>query len=296
MNHVDRILLVDGDNLLVRAVMATEGSGMSFGDIETGPLMIFINTLSRYIRYIEPTRAVVCWDHGPCEWRVKLYPGYKANRPEHTEEESGRRGNARKLAREFLSLAGIHHTNRVGWEADDLIAAYWRRHHGVGKKWILSNDKDLLQLVDYSTTQVRVSSADTPTDVWTVNEVVEKYGCPPQDLSKVMALIGDASDGIPGVHGIGPKTAVKLLRKANWNLGAIEDPRVAERAAEVAVWHRLIDLRGIPTDIDGPILTAVPKFAPIKPGMSGYAELLQFLDSFAMQTVRRRLHEGRLWG
>ena len=295
MAEADRILLVDGDNILVRAVIATEGSAMSSGDIETGPLVIFINTLSRYIREIKPTRVVVCWDHGPCHWRVKLHPGYKANRPEHTDEEGGRRANARKLAREFLSAAGIHHVRRPGWEADDLIGAYWRRHRRDAYKFILSNDKDLLQLVDEITHQIRVSSADTPTDIWDRLRVFGKYGCTQDELPKAMALIGDVSDGIPGVRGIGPKKAVGILQQANWDLARIKDPRVAEKAAEVAVWHRLINLRDEPEGEPLP-LPPIPHFTPLKPGMSGYGELVQFLDSFAILSVQRRLHEGRLWG
>jgi 5'-3' exonuclease len=295
VSEPDRILLVDGDNLLVRAVIATEGSAMSSGDIETGPTMIFINTLSRYIREVRPTRVVVCWDHGPCHWRVKLHPGYKANRAEPTEEHASRRGNARKLTRQFLSVAGIHHVRRPGWEADDLIGAYWRRHRDDAYKFILSNDKDLLQLVDRITVQIRLSSADTPTDIWDGLRVFGKYGCSRDELPKAMALIGDDSDGIPGVHGIGPKRAVALLQRANWDLARIKDPRVQEKASEVAVWHRLINLREEPEGEALP-LPAIPRFVPIKAGMSGYSELVRFLDSFAMLSVQRRLHEGRLWG
>lgn len=292
----ERVLLVDGDNILIRAVMATEGSGMSSGDVETGPLLIFINTLSRYIRELKPTRVVVCWDHGPCHWRVKLHPEYKANRAEGSEEHQSRRGNARQLARQFLSVAGIHHTRRPGWEADDLIAGYWRRYWNEDADIdILSSDKDLLQLVGSRVRQIRISSADTPTDIWGVAEVIKKYDCAPDRLSKVMALIGDSSDGIPGVHGIGPKTAVKLLRKAGWGLGSIDDPRVQEKAAEVAIWHRLIELRK-PPEGETLALPSIPHFAPTKAGMPGYGELVQFLDSFAMLSVQRRLHEGRLWG
>jgi 5'-3' exonuclease len=298
MSEPDQVLLVDGDNILVRAVMATEGSGMSSADgIETGPLLIFINTLSRYVRDVKPTRMVVCWDHGPCHWRIKLHPGYKANRAEHTEEHSSRRGNARALARRFLSLAGVHHADRPGWEADDLIGAYWRKHKWGAMKWILSSDKDLLQLLDVTTRQIRVSSADTPTDFWDPVRVHQKYGCVPGDLSKAMALIGDVSDGIPGVHGIGPKTAVKLLEQADWDLARIEDPRVVEKAAEVAIWHKLIDLRMESQESHQPlVLPQAPYFRPTKPGMSGYDDLVQFLESFAMSSVLTRLHESSLWG
>lgn len=288
----ERILLVDGDNLLVRAVMATQGKPMTAGEVETGPLIVFVNTLSRYVRQIQPTHMVVCWDHGPCHWRVALHPGYKANRAEPTEEDSTRRGSARRLAREFLSLAGIHHTDRRGWEADDLIAAYWRRHPEQ-LKIILSNDKDLLQLVDQTTSQVRVSSADTPTDIWNYLKVFGKYGCTRHELSMAMALIGDSSDGIPGVHGIGPKKAVAVLQSANWEWDRVKDARVAEALPEVRTWHRLIDLRSAP---EGELVVPdVPAFRPTSVVTAGYEELVRFLETYGIHSLLKRLQQGSLW-
>lgn len=288
----ERVLLVDGDNLLVRAVMATQGKPMTAGEVETGPLVVFVNTLSRYVREIQPTRMVVCWDHGPCHWRLALHPGYKANRPEHTEEDTTRRGSARKLAREFLSLAGIHHTDRLGYEADDLIAAYWHRHPKE-TKFILSSDKDLLQLVDEHTKQIRVSSADTPTDVWDVSRVFEKYGTCREGLTMAMALIGDVSDGIPGVHGIGPKTAVKLLDKAGWDFASIQDPRVAKDLENVWTWYQLVDLCVLTEN--RPVVPDVPLFRPTSVVTAGYEDIVRFLETYGINSILKRLQQGSLW-
>lgn len=290
MTEHDRVLLVDGDNLLVRAIKAIEGgSGMSSEGTNTGPTMIFINTLSRYIRDVKPTRVAVCWDT-TCHWRRTLWPQYKAQRP-----GGERNPDAYRLTKMFLSLAGIHHVSRAGWEADDLVAGYWRKHR-FDEKWILSSDKDLLQLVDSRTKQIRISSSDTPTDIWDVERVEEKYGCQPRHLSAVMALIGDTADGIPGVRGIGPKTAVKLIIGTGLKAEYLPDERIAGSLSELRTWQALIDLRHPAEQAhEKLLLPLVPYFRPTGPRTAGYADMMVFLTEYNMMSIVRRLQEGRLW-
>jgi 5'-3' exonuclease len=262
---------------------------MSAGGFDTGPMMIFINTLSRYVREVKPDRIAVCWDT-TCHWRRALWPQYKAQRP-----GGERNPDAYRLTKMFLSLAGIHHIARPGWEADDLIAAYWRNHR-FDRKWILSSDKDLLQLVDAMTSQIRVSSADTPTDVWDVAQVEERYGVPPRDLSAVMALIGDTADGIPGVRGIGPKTAMNFIDDTGPITTYRQSPKLSESLSELRTWRALIDLRDPPEHAHEKLrLPLVPYFRPTGPRTAGYADMMVFLTEYNMMTVARRLQEGRLW-
>jgi DNA polymerase-1 len=295
----DKVLLVDGDNILVRAVKAVEygRSNMSAADgTPTGPLLIFINSLSRYVREVQPDRLVVCWDHGPCEWRRKLYPEYKAARPKTGEEYEalGLRTLSRLQAREFLAYAGLHQTDRKGLEADDLIGAYWRQHRIADNVMILSNDKDFMQLLDFDTRQIRVSSADTPTDVWDYSRVRDHFGCSPRDMPRVMALMGDASDGVPGVRGIGPKTAVKLLKEADWELELIMNPRVREELSQVRVWLKLVDLRTPPEGVDTEVRPA-PAFRPTMAGDVMYDHLTGFLEQLEMRSILNWVRQGSLW-
>jgi DNA polymerase-1 len=299
-------MLVDGDNILVRAVKAVEygRSHMTAADgTETGPLLIFINSLSRYVSEARPDRLIVCWDSGPCHWRRALFPAYKASRSygAYGDEDEGAdlKTVSRRLAREYLSWAGIQQTARPGWEADDLIGAYWRRHHQdrYDRVTILSNDKDFMQLLDAPTRQVRVSSADTPTDVWDADRVAAERDCLPEQLPSIMALTGDASDGVPGVRGIGPKTAVKLLKQADWDLDLIDNPKVALERSEVRTYRRLVDLRTPPVDHNGVELAVAPvsPFRPTLPGDVMYVHLTGFLERLGMNSVVERVQQLTLW-
>jgi 5'-3' exonuclease len=304
----ENVMLVDGDNILVRAVKAVEygRSNMTAADgTPTGPLLIFINSLSRYVSEARPDRLMVCWDSGPCLWRRSLYPQYKASRSylgdvvDPVGQEPDLKTVSRALARQYLSWAGIPNTARPGWEADDLIGAYWRRHHQDG--WdhvtILSNDKDFMQLLDAPTRQIRVSSADTPTDVWDAVRVVAERGCTPEQIPSVMALTGDTSDGIPGVPQIGPKTAVKLLKKAGWDLDQIDNDRVAVMRESVRTFRRLVDLRTPPVDQNGISLEVAPvtPFRPTVPGDVMYVHLTEFLERLGMNSVVERIQQDTLW-
>jgi 5'-3' exonuclease len=304
----EKVLLVDGDNILIRAVKAVEygRSSMTAADgTPTGPLLIFINSLSRYVSEVKPDRMVICWDHGPCLWRRALYSGYKASRSyvadvvDPVGQEPELKTISRALAREYCTFAGLSHVDRAGWEADDLIGAYWRLHNQAlwDRVTILSNDKDFMQLLDAPTRQVRVSSADTPTDVWDEFRVVTERGCTPEQIPSVMALTGDTSDGVPGVRGIGPKTAVKLLKQAGWDLDLIDSPRVAQERSAVRTYRRLVDLRTPPVDHNGFSLDVAPvsPFRPTLPGDVMYVHLTAFLERLGMNSVVERIQQATLW-
>jgi DNA polymerase-1 len=288
-------LLIDGNNILIRAVEATRRTSMHSDDgTDTSGLVVFINTISRYIREVKPFRVMVLWDSGP-DWRKQIYPAYKANRPQVTDEY---RSVTRRLVRQFLSLARVPWTYLPGYEADDLIAAHWR--HAYAPVVILSSDKDLLQLVGetpngYECTQIRVSSANTPTDRWDEAKVIEHYGCTPAQRPLVMSLTGDATDGIPGVKGIGDVYALKHLTAADWDLDSVEHQAIAEARdkGEIAVYRQLVDLRDAPYEI---IPTGPGPFMPVTPGTdAAWQALWKFLNELQLRDIQRRLMAGELW-
>jgi 5'-3' exonuclease len=288
-------MLVDGNNLLIRGLRATERSGMATSDgIPTGALLVFVNSLAHHIQAERPHAVVVCWDGGRSRYRTEVYPQYKEARParEGRDDPEGHFG----LAKRFLSLANIHHVERDGYEADDLIAAYWKRTSSRDNVVILSSDHDLLQLVGYRTVQVKVSSKP-PDDRWDHDRVVAEKGCAPKYLPYVMALTGDPGDGVPGLPGIGPKKAVKLLARHDWSwLRLLDNGELdAQQREVVQLALRLVDLRDGPGPT-GLTLVDPAVLSPTAPGDAMFEELLAFLRRYELASVERRLLDGTLWG
>lgn len=288
-------LLVDANNVAMRAVHAMARSGLTSDQgVATGPLLAFVNTLSKHIREERPDRVVVCWDGGRSTHRVDLDADYKAHRLAMEPDQEDIKEGVFALAKEFCSLANLHHVERPGIEADDLIAYYAYQNPIGARAVILSSDKDFLQLVDRDVEQVRLSSAGTPTDRWTYDRVVEEHGCAPHYLALALALAGDTSDNVPGVPRFGMKTAIKELGKVGWDFDRLleEHPRASEHAERARLNLSLVDLR---KPLAGLTLPALPLFNPTQPGGVLYPHLSSFLKRYQMNSIQARLNDGSLW-
>lgn len=290
------VLLVDGSNVAMRAIHAMSRSGLSVGEVPTGPLVAFIGTLSRHIREEQPSKVVICWDGGKSAARLAMDPNYKGQRNPAPEFEEYK-DSAYDLMKKFLSLANIHHVRQQGFEADDIIAYYWRHNRPLDEKLIiLSSDKDFLQLVVPDQVElVRLGSHDTPTDRWTHERVVDEMGCRPQVLVDAMAIAGDTSDNIPGIPRFGMKTAIKVLGKAEWSLDAAIhfDERLKPHRERIDLNRQLVDLRGV--SLRGLDLPPLPHFRPTAPGTILWPDLLSFLTRYQMERVKSALYDGSLW-
>lgn len=293
---MSRYLLIDGNNMLMRAVHAADRTGMGTPEgIATGALLIFINLISRHIREEQPSHVLLAWDGGRSAFRTGLYPAYKAHRGERASSPDER--GPFSQAKEFCTLAGIHHVERQGWEADDVIAAVWqtlRRTQTDDPVGILSGDKDLLQLLDRRTYQIRPASPPAPTDRWDAARVVEHYGVPAERLSAALALIGDPSDNVPGIRNIGPKKAAQMLTQYGTLTLAMQAVRPDE-LEQARLWHALVDLRTMPYRQHGLFVPAPPEFAPTSFGGVYVHALLRYLDRYMLESVRSRLAQGTLW-
>lgn len=290
------VLLVDANNVAMRALHAMGRTGLSGeGGVATGPVLGFINSLSKHIKEEQPRAVAVCWDGGRSKRRTDLSPEYKAHRLDGPEHVESAKTDAFALAKEFCTLAGLYHVERPGIEADDLIAHYWRQRDPNERLVILSSDKDFLQLVEGNVEQVRLSSAGTPTDRWTEERVREEYGCPSRWLTNALALAGDASDNVIGVPRVGMKTAIKLLSKHRGSMAEVltEDPKVMGFADQVLLNLDLVDLRtGLDREL---VLPALPSFSPTTPGSLQYEALLSFFVGHQMKSVQSRFFDGSLW-
>ncbi len=299
------VLLVDANNVAMRAVHAMSRSGLTNDQgVATGPLVNFINTLARHIKDEQPRAVAVCWDGGRSKRRVALSSDYKGHRLDAPEDVESLKQDVFSLAKEFCTLAGIHHVERPGYEADDLIAHYWRQRNRGERTVIVSSDKDFLQLVEGNTEQVRLSSAGTPTDRWNEQRVKDDMGTPPWLLPYAMALAGDASDNVIGVPRFGMKTAIKTLHKTMekmiadddeglWWERTLEDPRIAPHLDRVRVNLELVDLRH--RYDDELHLPPVPLWQPTTPGSLSLEALVSFLMKHQMKNVQSRFFAGTLW-
>ena len=216
-----------------------------------------------------PTHLAVVLDKGSVTFRNAMYPLYKANRPPPPEDLVPQFPLIRDATRAF-SLACIE---EAGLEADDLIASYARA--AAARGWnvtIVSSDKDLMQLVGETAEGARIDMLDTMKNVRVyIPEVVEKFGVEPERVGDVLALMGDAVDNVPGIRGIGPKTATKLIQE-NGDLesalanapamkpGKLRDSLIAE--AEMArLSRRLVALKddcALPVPLDDFALGTIP--------------------------------------
>lgn len=305
-----KTLLVDGNNLLARADFAAKGKHveMSVGEVNTAALTIFINMLSRYVRQVQPTHIKVCWDAGH-DYRDQIYPAYKAARRKPPEQHDALEdpGQPFAQAKEFLTWAGVSHSQIKGWEADDLIAATTRNM--LDKVVILSGDKDLLQLVEDPVTQMcsgfggkrgtrHVTQIRPPDSVeWDEDLVEQKFGVNPAYLAHYLALVGDTGDGVPGLKGIGPKRAVKMLADAQWDWEALMGTLDAEKAKQARLMHSLVDLRTLP--YPSAFLSAnywVAPFEPVSPASMVWPMLEEFCQRYRLASVMDRLLDHTLWG
>jgi DNA polymerase-1 len=184
---------------------------------------------------VKPDRAAVVWDAGLPARRVELQPAYKQNRSSMPDELRPQE----KWLQKNISLLGTQSVELPNTEADDLIASYAIAARNAGAEVVIAtNDKDILQLVDdnihiYSTNKTDIKEGGFA--LLGAAEVAEKWGVPAARIADVLALTGDSSDNIPGVPGIGGKTAVQLVTAHGSvqtmleNPSLIENPRLREK-------------------------------------------------------------------
>src|SRR5262245_611469 len=208
----DHVFLVDGSSYIFRAYWQSMNQDAKYNrrsdGLPTGAVRMFCIMLWRILAEMKPeerpTHLAVIFDKSEKTFRTELYPVYKAHRPDPPDDLRPQFPLIRDAVRAF-DLPCIE---MQGFEADDLIATYVREACEAGATaTIVASDKDLMQLVNDC-----VVMYDTMKDRRIgIPEVIEKFGVPPNKVIDVQALIGDSTDNVPGVPGIGPKTAAQLI-------------------------------------------------------------------------------------
>jgi DNA polymerase I len=210
---VERLLIIDGHAYAYRAFHAIRVLNSPSGQ-PTNAIYGFIKMVVKMRGTIAPTHSIVVWDGGLSAERLAALPEYKAQRPEMPEPL---RPQIDQIV-EYLEAARIASYCRPGIEADDAIACIARRAEEMGWTTVIaSSDKDFMQLV--SPRVGLLNPHDKTEAVWAAEQVRAKTGVEPGQIVDWLSLIGDNVDNIPGVPGIGPKTAADLLKQ----FGSIEE-------------------------------------------------------------------------
>lgn len=223
----DTVFLVDGSSFVFRAYFQSMNQDRKYNyradGLPTGAVRLFCNKIYQFVRDgaadVTPTHLAIIFDKSEDSFRNELYPDYKANRSAPPDDLVPQF----PLMRAAVEAFGLTPIEQAGFEADDIIATYAKEAAENGADvMIVSADKDLMQLVTDKVTMYDPASGEgrragtgkmgvRPERRIGVDEVVEYFGVPPEKVVDVQALVGDATDNVPGVPGIGKKTAAQLI-------------------------------------------------------------------------------------
>ena len=231
---MDKIILLDGNSLSYRAFYAMPALKNKKG-LYTNSVYGFTLMLERILEDTKPKYALVAFDKGKETFRHKSYEAYKGTRdktPTELVEQFG-------YVRELIESYGIKYEEHLDYEADDIIGSYAKIAEKAGLEVIIvSGDKDLTQLASDNITVYYTKRGVTEIDYYTPEFINEKYGLTPQQIIDMKGLMGDKSDNIPGIPGVGEKTAIKLLTEYEnvenvlENIDNISGKKLKERLTE----------------------------------------------------------------
>jgi DNA polymerase-1 len=288
-----RLYLIDGSGYIFRAYHALPPLTRKSDGLPVGAVQGFCNMLWKMLQETKgneaPTHLAVIFDASEKTFRNELYPQYKAHRPPPPEDLIPQFALVREATRAF----GVPAIELSGFEADDLIASYACAVEAAGgEAVIVSSDKDLMQLV-----RPRVAMLDPVKNTLIGREqVIEKFGVPPEKVIDAQALIGDSVDNVPGAPGIGVKTAAQLIAE----FGDLDT--LLARASEIKQDKRrqtLIDFADqirlsrdlVRLSCDVPLPTPIDDLTVAHPDP---AVLADFLDRMEFRTLARRVGDGRV--
>jgi DNA polymerase-1 len=286
-----RLLLLDGHSLAYRAFYALPVDNFSTASGQpTNAVYGFTSMLINALRDIDPTHVAVAFDVSRATFRSEAYEGYKATRAKTPDEFRGQVD----LVRDVLTAMGIRYLEREGYEADDLIATLATQAEAAGLETaIITGDRDTFQLVSGATTVLYPRKGVSDLARMTPEAVEEKYGLTPAQYADFAALRGDPSDNLPGIPGVGEKTATKWIVEYGSLGGLVEHVEEirgktgdALRSAlpQVLVNRHLTELvRDVPLNID---LDELVRRAPAPEAVHEVFDALQF------RVLRDRLFES----
>jgi DNA polymerase-1 len=284
-NILEHIYLIDGSGFIFRAFHALPPMSRPDG-LPVNAVFGFTNMIMKLLENTEVDHLAVIFDSGRRNFRHDIYPAYKAHRPPVPDDLIPQFSLIRAACKAF----NVPTVEAENFEADDLIATYSTHAVQQGAKvTIVSSDKDLMQLIDDHTTMLD----PLKNMVITPKEVIGKFGVPPRQVRDVQALAGDSSDNIPGVPGIGLKTAAQLiiefgnLENLLGNLERIPQPKrrasLIENVDNARISYKLVSLcREVPRLLP---LESFERKIPVR------QELISFLEEQNFRSILARIEK-----
>jgi DNA polymerase-1 len=286
----NELFLLDGNSLAYRAFFALPESIATADGRPTNAIYGLASMLGKIVVEHRPAGLVVAWDAG-MSGREKTYDLYKAQRPPRPDLLREQWPHLMPLVEAF----GYTNVKVEGYEADDVIGSLARRAQEEGiPVMVVSGDRDVYQLVGDGVRVMTTSRGVTETKIYDREGVIERYGVPPELVTDLIGLKGDTSDNIPGVPGIGDKTAAQLLQEfgsleevlANVDKvsGAKRKQNLVEHADDARVSKELATLK---FDVDPGI-----DFGDVMGARPDRSTLREFMREFELRAVMERLEEG----
>jgi DNA polymerase-1 len=283
------LFLIDGNSLAYRAFFALPESIATADGRPTNAIYGFASMMAKILVDHHPRAVIVAWDAGLSGREVE-YADYKAQRPPRPDLLREQWPHLWPLAEAF----GFHNVKVEGWEADDVIATLVREARKAKiPVMVVSGDRDVYQVVADGVRVMTTSRGVTDTKIYDRDGVVERYGVPPELVTDLIGLKGDTSDNIPGVPGIGDKTAAQLLQEfgsLEGVLGSVDEisgpkrkQNLTEHADDARVSKQLATLK---YDVEVPIdVSEIVRSTPDR------SRLREFAAEFELRAVMQRLDE-----
>ncbi len=275
------LLLLDGHHLAYRCFHALPASLTAPDGTPTGALLGFARVLNALRARWRPTHMAAVFDGGVPASRRALLPEYKAQRPPMPDPLR----RQLDLIREYLALSGVPSIRQEGEESDDVLATLADRATAEGAHVLLATgDKDLVQLVSE---RIGVIRPDAPDAVLDRKSVERMFGVPPERVPELLALTGDAVDNVPGVRGVGPTTARRLLSQVTslnelWDrLDQVAPPGLRERLRGARpLVERNLEIVRLRRDVSG-----LPLWTTLVPQPARTEALREFLMGLSLRSL-----------
>ncbi len=272
-----KFLICDGNSMLFKAYYATASRPMSTSaGIPTNAVFGFAQMIHKALEIVHPDAFLVAFDAGKHTFRHDLYEAYKGGRKPAPDDLVPQFG----LARELLEAYHVKWVEMPDIEADDLIGTMTKKAEGF-ESYILTSDHDMLQLIDDETTVLLMKKGLTEMDIMTPTSLKESMGIEPLQIIDMKGLMGDSSDNIPGIPGVGEKTALKLLAE----YGTMENVLANVDNIKGALHKKIIEgrdsailskkLATIRRNVDVALTAEECTFSPDIPGIVKYLETLE---------------------